>query len=315
MIKFDEIKKFLAKKFLSTKSFKELYNIGVDAYAKQNYQTAITYFKAAVERSDAKPQAYYNLALSYQREKDYDRAIVTYSKFLAVYPDDYDGLYNLGLTYYQKENYEKAIEFFEKCVLIKNDEDGIKSLVICYLNQDEPQKAVDFSQQIFELPNVGTDLYYSIAKVVENKNSFNKDFKYIDMAIGMYQKIVEKDPKYFNAYLSISICYAKKGEWEQSVEYCKKAIEANPKSYEANNQMGLVFYCREEVKEAVKYYEQALNLKPDGDFKIYSNLGYAYEKIGQYDKAVKIFSQLVSKFPKCPAKDEIKNHLRILKSM
>ena len=315
MINLDKIKKYLNKKLFSGRSFSSLYNVGVDAYAKQNYEKAITFFKMAIERKDAKPQVYYNLALSYQCIKDYDRAIVTYNKFLEIYPNDYDGLYNLGLTYYQKENYIKAIEFFERAVLVKADEDGIKSLIICYLNQGETQKAIDFAEDIFLTPKIGLDLYYFVAKVFENKNSFNKDFQYLDVAIEMYLRIVEKNPKHFDAYLAISICYAKKGEWEQSVEFCKKAIEANPKSYEANNQMGLVYYCREEISEAVKYYETALKLKPEGDFKIYSNLGYAYEKVGQYDKAVKIFSQLVTKFPKCPAKDEIKNHLRIIKDL
>lgn len=315
MIKLDEIMKLIEKKFLSGKSFKELYNVGVDAYAKKNYEKAIKFFKFAIESKGVKPQVYYNIALSYQCVKDYDRAIAAYNKFLSSYPQDADGLYNLGLTYYQRENYAKAAEFFEKCVSIKKEPDAVKSLVLCYLNQDEAQKAIDFAQDLFQLPQGGIELYYAVAKVFENKNSFNKDFKYIDKAIEMYSKIVENDSSYFDAYMSISICFAKKGEWEKSVEYCKKAIEVNPKSYEANNQMGLVYYCCEEVKEAVKYYEQALKLKPDGDFKIYSNLGYAYEKIGQYDKAAKMFSQLVSKFPKCPAKDEIKNHLRILKAM
>lgn len=78
--------------------------------------------------------------------------------------------------------------------------------------------------------------------------------------------------------------------------------------------MGLVYYCCDEISEAVKYYEKAFELKPKGDYKIYSNLGYAYEKLGQYDKAINIFSKLIQKFPNLPAKDEIKNHLRILKT-
>ena len=157
-------------------------------------------------------------------------------------------------------------------------------------------------------------MYYAIAKTFENKHSLNKDFTFIDKAIEMYSRIIEQEPENFDVYLSISICYAKKGEWENSVDYCKRAIQINPESYDANNQMGLVYYCCNELKEAIKHYETALGLKPD-DYKIYSNLGYAYEKIGDFNKAVKIFSQLVKKFPQMPAKDEIKNHLRILKTL
>lgn len=310
-----KVKEYIGKKLLKTKSFEFFYNIGIDFYAQKDYENAINNFKLALEQAEVKPQVYYNLALSYQYMKNYDMAIVTYNKFLELNNNDYDGLYNLALTYYMKENFSKAVEFFEKCIEIKKDEDGIKSLILAYLSQNEVQKASDFADQILQIPGNGIKLYYTIAKVFENKNSFNKEFTYIDKAIEMYSKIIEKDPAYFDAYLSISICYAKKGEWENSVVFCQKALEVNPKAYEANNQMGLVYYCCNEVKEAVKYYETALKLKPNGDYKIYSNLGYAYEKMGQTDKAVKIFTQLISKFPKCPAKDEIKNHLRILKDL
>jgi len=314
-----KIKEYIGKKInlFNVKNFDSLYNSGVDAFGKQDYEKAIKYFKLSLEQDKIKPQVYYNLALTYQSIKDYDRAIVTYNKFIELNPKDYDGLYNLALVYYTKENFLKAIEFFEKCVEAKEEktEDSVKALVLAYLSNNEIQKAIDFSKNILETSKNGLDLYYKIAKLFEHKNSLNKDFTHINLAIEMYSKITEKDPEHFDAYLSISICYAKKGEWEESVKFCEKALEANPKSYEANNQMGLVYYCCNEVKKAVNYYEIALKLKPKGDFKVYSNLGYAYEKIGQYDKAINIFSQLIRKFPQCLAKDEIKNHLRILKTL
>lgn len=315
MYKWYKVKDFIGKKLSAGKNFEYFYNLGVDAYGKQDFEKAIKCFNLAVAQPDLQPQVYYNLGLSYQCLKDYDRAIVAYHRFLAVCHNDYDGMYNLALVYYTKDCFDKAIEFFEKCVEIKKDEDGIKSLTLAFLNNNEVQRAIDFAQNLLDNCPNGTDLYYSVAKVFENKNSFNKDFTYIDKAIEMYLKIIEKNPHYFNAFLAVSICHAKKGELESSVDYCKRALETNPHSYEANNQMGLVYYCCDEIKEAVKYYETALKLKPEGDYKIYSNLGYAYEKIGQYDKAVKVFSQLVCKFSQCPSKDEIKNHMRILKTL
>lgn len=315
MSKFNALKKFLDKKIWADRGFEFFYNSGVDFYSKKEYEKAIKYFQLAAEQKDVLPQVYYNLALSHQCIKNYDKAIVNYHKFLAVNPNDYDGLYNLGLTYYMKENYTKAIELFEKCLEMKKDEDGIKAIVVAYLCNNEMEKALNLAEELFKVPDVGLKLYSTVAKTFENKNSFNKDFVFIDKAIEMYLKIISVYPKDFDSYLSASICYAKKGEWENSVDFCKRAIEVNPKSYEANNQMGLIYYCCNEVKEAINYYEKAMGLHPDGDYKIYSNLGYAYEKIGEIDKAVNIFTRLVSKFPQIPAKDEIKNHLRVLKTL
>ncbi|MDD3435581.1 MAG: tetratricopeptide repeat protein [Candidatus Gastranaerophilales bacterium] len=315
MENFKKVKEYIEEKIqFPEKSFEKLYNAGIDAYKKQDYEKALEYFKLAVEHEDVKSQVFYNIALTYQCIKDYDRAIAIYNKFLELNPNDYDGLYNLGLAYYLKENYQKAIEIFERCVKIRKDEDGLKALILSYLSIEEIQKALNFAQTILETELNGCDLYFMMAKIFENKNSFNKDFTYVDIAIKMYSKIIEKTPNYYQAYLAISICYAKKGEYTKSVEFCKKAVEKNPDSYEANNQMGLVYYCNEEIEQAVNYYEKALKLKPNGDYKVYSNLAYAYEKNGQNGDAIRIFSQLLDKFPDFPAKDEIKNHLRILKN-
>lgn len=301
------------KKLYLSQSFEWLYNRGIDFYNKKKYEKAIKFFMLALEKPKFQPQVYYNLALSYQHLKDYEKAIVIYDKFLALKPDDYDGLYNLALTYYTFENFAKAIELFEKCLAIKKDEDGVKAFVLACLNKNEEQKVLDFAEEIWKLSTDSENLYYAIAKVFENKHSLSKDFKYIEIAIDMYLKILERNPQHFSSYLSISICYAKKGEWQNSVDFCTKALDANPKSYEANNQMGLVYYCCNQIEDSIKYYEIALKLKPEGDYKIYSNLAYAYEKMGEKKKAVKLFNQLISKFPNYPAKNEIKNHLRILK--
>jgi len=298
-----------------TKSFEYLYNHGIDLYNKKKYDKAITFFKLALKTDDVQPQVHYNLGLSYQCLQDYENAVESYKKFLELRPNDHDGLYNLALTYYTLEIYDKAIELFEKGVEINKDVDGVKALTLAYLSDNQAQKAIDLAHEILNRNEEGIDLIYAISKIFEGKNSINKDFTYIDVAIDLFQKLISIEPKHFKTYLSLSICYAKKGEWENSVHYCEKAIETNPTSFEANNQMGLVYYCCNEIEKSIKYYETALKLKPAGDYKIYSNIAYAYEKNGDVQKAIKIFTQLINKFPKYPARDEVKNHLRILKTL
>jgi len=317
MGKLSKVKTFIQSKLYSPKpnTFEAYYNSGVDAYSKQDYEKAIKYFKLAIEQEGVRPQVYYNLALTYQCMKEYDRAILAYNKFLEANPEDYDGLYNIALTYSKHGNYLKAIEYFKTCMEMRSEDAVIKGLVYAYLGNNEVQNAFDIALKVLENNKNGIDFFYELAKIFESKNPQNKDFTLIDKAIEMYMKILERDVKYFDAYLSISICFAKKGEWEMSVEFCNKALEMNPKSYEANSQMGLVYYCCDETKKAINYFEIALKLKPVGDYKVYSNLAYAYEKIGQYDKAVKIFTKLINKFPQFPAKDEVKNHLRVLKTL
>lgn len=312
-----KIKTFIKEKLYSSKknTFETFYNSGIDSFNRKDYEKAIKFFKQALEQEHVRPQVHYNIGLTYQCMKDYDLAVASYKKFLETNPEDYDGLYNIALTYFKLGNCSKAIEYFKTCIEMRNEDAVTKALVSAYLSNNDVQNAYETALKVLENNKKGIDLFYELAKVFEIKNPQNKDFTLIDKAIEMYLKIIERDAKYFDAYLSISICFAKKGEWEMSVEFCNKALEINPKSYEANSQMGLVYYCCDETKKAITYFETALKLKPEGDYKVYSNLAYAYEKIAQYDKAVRIFTQLINKFHEFSAKEEIKNHLRVLKTL
>lgn len=312
-----KIKTFIKDKLRGTKknTFEAFYNSGIDSFNRKDYEKAIKFFKQALEQEHVRPQVHYNIGLTYQSMKDYDLAVASYKKFLEANPEDYDGLYNIALAYYKLNNHPKAIEYFKICLETKSEDEVVKALVKAYLGNNQVQEAYDLALSVLNVNKDKLDLFYQLARVFENKNANGKDFTLIDKAIEMYLKVIEHDSKYFDAYMQISICFAKKGEWEMSVEFCNKALEVNPKSYEANSQMGLVYYCCDETKKAINYFETALKLKPEGDYKVYSNLAYAYEKMAKYDKAIKLFTQLINKFHEFPAKEEIKNHLRVLKTL
>lgn len=317
MPKLNEIINYIMEKLglLGVNKFNLYYNLGVSAYLRKDNEKAVKYFEKALHQRKIKPQVYYNLALIHQKNQEFNKSIKFYLNFLELKPTDYDGLFNLALTYYSTKDFPNAVKYFEKCIEIKDEPDAIKALITAYVDNNDTDKAFELSKKILKQNQNSINICYEIAKIFENKIYPTKDFTYINIAIKIFESIIKKDKTYFDAYLATSICYAKKGEWEKSVEFCAKALSLNAKSYEANIQMGLVCYCFDALEDAIKYYETAFKFKPKGDYKIYSNLGYAYEKNCDYEKAIKIFSELVKKFPNLPAKDEIKNHLRILRSM
>ena len=112
--------------------------------------------------------------------------------------------------------------------------------------------------------------------------------------------------------LSISLVYAKKGDWTNAIKYCEKALEINPRSFEANNQMGFAYYCAEDFETCMQYYNIAFKINSKTDYSIYSNMAYAYEKMGKTQEAIKMFKELITKFPDFPTKDEVKRHAKEL---
>ena len=66
------------------------------------------------------------------------------------------------------------------------------------------------------------------------------------------------------------------------------------------------------MENCIEYYEKASRINSKTDYKIYSNLAYAYEKVGKDEEAIKLFKELVTKFTNCPSKAEIRKHVRLL---
>lgn len=304
---FDEICK--------NKGFDFFYNRGVDCYKKNDFHAAVKNFNIALSKQDFKPQVYYNLALVYQKIDDYDKAIKFYTKFLELSPFDYDAMFNIALTYSLKGEYVTAIEKFKNLLEVKKESESVMALTNCFIKSGQYEEIDNLAEEVLNYSKGGEKLYMAIARVLEKQSSDEKAQSFIDKAIKMYDKIAEIEPENEKIFLSISICHAKKGLWDESIKFCQKALDLEPKSYDANNQMGLIYYCKREIDKAIQYYSIALKINSKSDCKIYANLAYAYETKGDYGKAIRLFNNLLNKFPKYPAKEEIRNHVRILKTL
>ena len=291
-------------------TFDAYYTKGLELYEEKKYKLAIDFFKKALSQSNAQEYANYNLALTYQHVENFDEALKYYDKFLEYYPEDRSALYNVATIHYNKEDYKTASKYFLKSFEQEQDEDTAVAITQCYLKTNDMSKIMDLTEYIFN-SNCKNTCAFEIAKTVERQYNLKND-EILDYALNIYSRLYKNNDKYFDAVLAISLVYAQKGDWMNAIKYCEKALEINPKSYEANNQMGLTYYCAENMEMCLHYYEKAFQLNNKTDYKIYSNLAYAYEKVGKTEEAINLFKELVTKFPNCPTKDEIKEHTRQL---
>lgn len=291
-------------------TFDAYFSKGVELYDEKKYKLAIEFFKTALSQSNAKPFANYNLALAYQQVKNENEALKYYESFLESYPKDQSGLYNTALIYFNKEEYEKASKYFFESFRQLQDKDNITSLTKCYMKMNQVEKVRDLVEYIFN-SDCDNDCAFEVAKIIEQGHALTNP-ELLDFALKIYMKLYEENPEHFESVLAISLVYAKKGDWKKAIEYCTIALQLNPKSFEANNQMGLTYYCAEEMDSCLYYYEKAFKLNSKTDYRIYSNLAYAYEKVGRIDEAIALFKELITKFSNFPTKEEIKNHTKIL---
>jgi type IV pilus assembly protein PilF len=84
----------------------------------------------------------------------------------------------------------------------------------------------------------------------------------------------------------------------KAVEYFGKAADEDPDYSEAYNNLGYAYQKMGKFEKAIAYYEKALSnpLYPTAE-KAYTNMGYSYYRLGRYDTALRAFKEALKRSP------------------
>jgi type IV pilus biogenesis/stability protein PilW len=111
------------------------------------------------------------------------------------------------------------------------------------------------------------------------------------MAYIEFQKALELNPKDKNVLNAIGIIHLLKFEDPQtSIGYFEKALQIDPNFAEAYNNMGVAYEKSGRFNDAIGYYKMASsNPMYQSPEKAYDNLGRAYYRLGRYDEAIEAY--------------------------
>ena len=131
---------------------------------------------------------------------------------------------------------------------------------------------------------------------------FNKNK--LKIAIQLFEKAIELDQEYANAYAGLGEAYAnlyqlfeKKEVWlEKSIEASSKALMYDSSLSEAYAALGLCYFNKNMSEEALKASKKAIDLDPS-DFVAYWILGRIYYITDKYSDAVELFKKVIELNP------------------
>jgi type IV pilus biogenesis/stability protein PilW len=112
-------------------------------------------------------------------------------------------------------------------------------------------------------------------------------------AIQAYEKVIELDPGYAEAYNNLGIIYQEAGNFDRAFSAYQKAIEINPKYEKALNNLGVLLYLKGRYAESIQAFQKALNFNAN-NIESHINLGILFKKQGQVDRAIESFHRALS---------------------
>ena len=112
------------------------------------------------------------------------------------------------------------------------------------------------------LPIPGKQVTLSIEQVLKKAIAFQNDGA-LDQAQAIYENILKKDPRQFDAIHFLGVIYLQRQHFEEALDYLNKAISINPHFADALFHRGLTYKMLSKSALALADYSKAIELNPN----------------------------------------------------
>ncbi len=243
----------------------------------RNYDAALISLEQIADKGPRMETAYQMIAFNRGVEqfhgKMYDDAIKSFKK-VKVYPVDRElnseSIYWIAESNYQMKRYEDAIVDYQRF-------------------QGEPGAFVS------DLHNKAN---YSIGYAYYKKKDYPKATTWFRKFVGKYNEADER--KLNDAYLRIGDSYLMNREYSNAIDYYDRAIKINLTGTDyALFQKGISRKLQQRYEAEATTLEKLLKDHPHSTYLVHAKfeLGLAYQRINNNDKALRYYNEVVTEFP------------------
>src|SRR5687767_7746769 len=113
-----------------------------------------------------------------------------------------------------------------------------------------------------------------------------------EKALPYFQKAVESDSSYADAWAQAGFCNEKLGKHAEALEASKRAVSLRP-SAESYFNIGLAYFYLKQYRESSEAYRQAIRLDPYNAADAYYALGLVYRDWGRADDEIQAYKQAI----------------------
>ena len=236
----------------------------------------------------------------YLQQGDFKRAVSELEVAITGLDKDSHLWLNYGIALLLNKQYSEAIAVLENTLLVIRDNGNT-------------------SQNPTELADLKVQSHYNLGLAYYHGGQIGK-------AIVAYQKAIQLDPNFADAYGGLGVIYWRSGDLDAAIRYCQKAIkiapeniefhqnltqiywqkglydraaigyriilELNPSDENALHHLGIILLSKQEYDAAVSCFQKVLEINPDNAL-THGALGTAYYKLGEEGLAIHEFQEVL----------------------
>ena len=277
----EKMKEFIDKFQGSELAAEAQFNLGIEAYEKQEYDKAIDEFRKVVvnfPESETAPDAQANIVECYKKKEDYKDLITEAEKFLNYFPDNQmvpQVKFSLGMAYFKMHSYKEAAETFKSITKDYPGSDFASSaeynLALCYKKMGKSEKAALILERYGETGSGEKSVVAKIqaALVYIEKSDFAK-------ALTILEPLTPATPK------ESAQLYELLGECYQSLNREADAIQSylrlktlslvdNPYQVKGLAKLAVLYEKQQRFNDAIDIYQRLTQVSTNGQIKKSAN--------------------------------------------
>ncbi len=149
-----------------------------------------------------------------------------------------------------------------------------------------------WSNVLKQFPNVGVALN-------NRGNIYGKEKGDLDRAMVDFNRSIQYDPSYENAYVNRGIVYCIRGKFDFAIPDFNKALELKPDYFDARFNRGIAYTQTNEFEKAIADFDY-LEKDNKEDARIFMCRGRAFSLSKRYDEALNNFNRAIELNPEYP---------------
>lgn len=217
------------------------------------------------------------------------------TSFSKLAKEDYfmtgEGLYLKGTVLLFDERYQEATQYLEEVIKLEPE-------------KGEAYSSLGFLYSRLKENEKALSAYQEASRIIPDdyKIHFNLGKIYLKLkrnneAINSLTQCTVINPDFPDAYYSLGVAYEALDQLEKAAEAYQYFAGINPgPAWTGLNQLGSVYVKLGQYDKAINAFEEVIQSNPE-DLKANYNLAYSYDMSGQYERAAPLYRKLISLNP------------------